>query len=380
MVKEKRKKILYLQFTNPAAFPPLENSSWLLAESGWKVKFLGTEALGVSSVRFPFHPNIEVCLAPYRFPGILQKFFYGVYLLKAFKEILLGDYRCVYVSDLFSCPVGWVASRVFGATVLYHEHDTPDAPQTKFTQILHWTRKKLSASAKIFVFPQQERAKKFLELVPAGKLQICHNMPLKNRAYVESKKKKSNEFRLWYHGSLVPTLLPFEVLEALSKLPKEVSLHFAGYEILGFPDFLRRFFNRAEELGVESRVFFEGALSREPLYEKARSCDLGLSLFSRNFREPMVGASNKPFDYMACGLPLLINDTHEWRDFFETLGVAKKCNPESGESIAQAIEEIRQSPELLQQMRETGVKKIESEWNYETQFAPIQRLLESTAP
>jgi hypothetical protein len=34
-------KILYLQYTNPAAYPPLEHNSRILANEGWQVLFLG---------------------------------------------------------------------------------------------------------------------------------------------------------------------------------------------------------------------------------------------------------------------------------------------------------------------------------------------------
>jgi len=376
-MKLNNKKIIYLQYSNPGAFPPLENSAWVLAEAGWKVKFVGTKALGTDSIQIPSHQNIVVELAPFCYPGIRQKIHFLFYSLRCLKEILLGRYDCVYVSDLFSCPAGWIASSLFGVRVLYHEHDTPDAPRTGLTRWLHWTRKKLAQSAELCIFPQIERAQSFSKKFSSSKIQICHNMPLRQRIVSRPHQPPADEFRLWYHGSLVPTLLPMTVLDALAILPKSVTLHFAGYEIIGFPNFLKSFFSKAKSLGVQSRVFYEGALSRIPLFDKARESDLGLALFARDFREPMVGASNKPFDYMACGLPLLINDSKEWEKFFGPLGVAKSCNPESGESIAEAVEELRVTPDKMLKMREFGLKKISNEWNYESQFAPVVKLLES---
>lgn len=91
----------------------------------------------------------------------------------------------------------------------------------------------------------------------------------------------------------------------------------------------------------------------------------------------MVGASNKPFDYLACGLPILTNDSKDWVDFFEKKGLGKSCNPESVESIAQAIRELLADTDQLCNMRKRGLEKISTEWNYEAQFAPIQKLLEN---
>ena len=47
----------------------------------------------------------------------------------------------------------------------------------------------------------------------------------------------------------------------------------------------------------------------------------------------MVGASNKPFDYMACGLPLLVTDLPEWTSTFVEPGYARACNPDDTDVI-----------------------------------------------
>ena len=57
-------RILYVQYTNPAGYPPLEHSSRMLADAGWEVLFLGTGALGAGALRFPQHLNIEVRQMP----------------------------------------------------------------------------------------------------------------------------------------------------------------------------------------------------------------------------------------------------------------------------------------------------------------------------
>lgn len=373
----KRKKILYLQYTNPAAFPPLENSAWLLAEAGWKVKFIGTHALGIDGIQLPVHANIEVDLDSFCYPGLRQKLHFLRYNFRCLKEAVSGGYSYLYVSDLFSCPIAWFLSSFLKLGVFYHEHDTPDLPRTSFMRFLYWARKKLSCSADLCIFPQAERAQAFSKVFSKARIQICHNMPLKSRV-IQNPKKELKKFRLWYHGSLVPTLLPLTVLDALALLPESVELGFAGYEIIGYPDFLKRFFSKAEALGLTSRVVYEGALSRGPLYQKASSSDLGLALFAREFREPMVGASNKPFDYLACGLPILINDSKEWEAFFGKWGFTQSCNPDEPESIAHAIQALLLEPEQIENMRAIGIKKIAEDWNYETQFSPVLTMMESS--
>ena len=83
----------------------------------------------------------------------------------------------------------------------------------------------------------------------------------------------------------------------------------------------------------------------------------------------MVGASNKPFDYLGCGLALITNATPEWREFFGNRGVSVFCIPESISSIAKAITWLHDHPEERAAMGLRGRKLIENEWNYEFQFS-----------
>ena len=371
------KRILYVQYTNPVAFPPLENSSRVLADKAWQVKFVGTEALGFENIQLPPHKNIQTDLMPFCHPSFKQKIHYVRFVLKCLEAIATGNYSCIYISDLFACPVGWFAVEFLGAKVFYHEHDTPEAPKSLFMSFLHWTRKQLSSRAELCIFPQVDRAKIFTENFSGAHVHICHNMPL--RSSLRSETSDSKDFKLWYHGSIVPGRLPHTVVEALALLPSSVSLHFAGYETLSSKGYIQGLLDLAQKLGLEDRVVYYGVLARDPLFEKARKCQLGLCLFKNPFTEPMIGASNKPFDYLACGLPLLINSSSEWVDFFEKPGFAQSCDPEDVQSIARAVERLLKDRAKLTLMKENGLKKIKDEWNYESQFAPIEQRLEKVS-
>ena len=81
MSNQNPKKILYIQYTNPAGYPPLEHSSRILANEGWDVVFLGTGAKGASNLKFPEHPKIAVLQIPFCEAGWRQKLHYGRYFL-----------------------------------------------------------------------------------------------------------------------------------------------------------------------------------------------------------------------------------------------------------------------------------------------------------
>jgi glycosyltransferase involved in cell wall biosynthesis len=85
----------------------------------------------------------------------------------------------------------------------------------------------------------------------------------------------------------------------------------------------------------------------------------------------MVGASNKAFDYMACGLPLLVSDLPEWVSTFVEPGYALACDPDDPDSIESALRWYCDHPVKRRDMGRRCQDKIRRSWNYETMFADV---------
>ena len=85
----------------------------------------------------------------------------------------------------------------------------------------------------------------------------------------------------------------------------------------------------------------------------------------------MIGASNKPFDYMAAGLALLVSDLPEWNRMFVEPGFARAADPTNTDSLVRTLEWFVNHPDQRQAMVARARAKIEADWNYDTLFAPI---------
>jgi glycosyltransferase involved in cell wall biosynthesis len=85
----------------------------------------------------------------------------------------------------------------------------------------------------------------------------------------------------------------------------------------------------------------------------------------------MVGASNKPFDYLACGLALLVSDLPSWRQLYVDASYGLVCDPDDPASIAAALLWFLEHPDDQRAMGERGRQRVATEWNYEHQFAPV---------
>jgi glycosyltransferase involved in cell wall biosynthesis len=159
-------------------------------------------------------------------------------------------------------------------------------------------------------------------------------------------------------------------------LPDKVRFQLAGYETIGHPGYVAKLQTEAGLFGVREQFEYLGATPREKLLPLCRKATIGLSLISEATsdlnEQTMIGASNKPFEYLACGIPLLVSDLPEWKETFVAPGYALACRSSDAESIARSLRWFMEHPEETRQMGERGRQRILTEWNYEVQFQKVQ--------
>lgn len=379
-----RHRILYIQYTNPAGYPPLEHSSRILAKKGWEVLFLGTGAYGAAaSLRFPEHPGIRVRQLTFCHGGLLQKFHYAFYCLWVMVWVMIFQPRWIYASDPLICPVVFLVSFIPGLQTIYHEHDSPKEEQvTSWMHFVLWARKKLAKRAKLCILPNEDRARRFRMDTGRNQGVFCvWNCPSLEEIAPLRSPFQGKELGILYHGSIVPSRIPLTAVRALANLPDSVRLFIVGYETSGEKSYLRQLQDEAIRLGFVHRVEILGVLpARKDLLKRCLSCDIGVALLPRNspdFNErTMAGASNKPFDYLACGLALLVPDLPDWVETYVKPGYGLACDPNDSKSVARALLWFLEHPAQMREMGEQGRQKILEDWNYERQFHSALALLE----
>ncbi len=375
----KSRRILYICYTNPAAYPPLEHSARLLADAGWQVRLLGTGALGVDELQIKPHAHLRVRLIGYCPPGWRQKVHYLLYCCWVVAWICCWRPRWVYASDTLIAPIAWLVSFFPWVRVVYHEHDSPAAnPASGFIRCCVAARRKLARRAAACVLPNEERIQRFREQTGTTRTVLCvWNCPAREDIGPARPPVSDEAITLFYHGSIVPSQLPPTVIQALAQLPPRVHLRIAGYETIGHKGYVSQLQQLADSLGVSSRFEYLGVIPlRETLLSLCRICDIGLTLFTKETVQPMAGASNKPFDYLASGLALLVSATPEWTKMFVEPGYALACDPQDAGRIAEAVKWFLQHPEQIRRRGEAGRQRIATAWNYEHQFKPVLTLLE----
>jgi glycosyltransferase involved in cell wall biosynthesis len=383
------RRILFIQYTNPAAYPPLEHSSRIMADKDWQALFLGTRSLGADEICFKPHNRVEVRRMPYAQAGWRQKLHYARFLLWTLWWTLRWKPDWVYASDLFSCPAALLSSLAPGVRVIYHEHDSPSSSGASvFQKITLATRRALARRAKICVLPNQGRADRFASEVnkSTGNGQsapvVVWNCPSIEEVAPPRPAHDGGDLWVLYHGSIVPSRLPVSVLEALAALPERVKLRVIGYETIGHLNYVSSLRETSRRLGIANRIEFLGTIpERDELLSWCRKCDIGLALMPKESGDVnernMTGASNKPFDYLSSGLAILVSDLPDWRAIYAENGFGLTCDPGDSKTIADALRWFLEHPAEMRSMGELGRRKIANEWNYEAKFHPIIEQMDS---
>ncbi len=195
--------------------------------------------------------------------------------------------------------------------------------------------------------------------VPSTGPACVWNCPASNEVVSEPRAAVTCPIWLLYHGSIVPDRLPGTVLDALTSLPDSVMLRVVGYETVGSRGYIAELMHRSETLGLQNRVeFLKTIPQRADLLRITAESDIGLALMPKCPSdwncETMTGASNKAFDYLACGLALVVTDLPDWRETFIEPGYARGCDPGDPRSIAAAILYMVENLGRMRAMGESG--------------------------
>jgi glycosyltransferase involved in cell wall biosynthesis len=174
--------------------------------------------------------------------------------------------------------------------------------------------------------------------------------------------------------------LPRELIVAATRFRGAVRIRIAGYETPGNIGYAKELTELGSKYGMTGLVQFLGTIPHAQCLSNASSADVGLSLMPKvpqniNLRH-IVGASNKSFEYMACGLPLLVTSSPEWESMFVQPLYARACDPTDVDSIEEQLQWFIDHPDERREMGRQGADKIKQDWNCEKVFASVAAFLE----
>ncbi len=378
--------VLYLQYNNPGAYPPIIHSSQLLRSEGYRISMIGVVFASTADISVPrqCYDDIKLLKAPSN--RVFNKLFFAWFCIRTVVYSMRVNPDVLYISDHPACMAGYILSKIFRVKMVYHEHDTPIPSRGGFDRVVLRCRQEIARDALCCIIPNSRRAENFVHHVgPVKELHVVWNCPgdedLEQSAKRRNRQVTTDEVKLFYVGTLNKNRLPFTLLDAMERV-HQVSLYLIGYETIGSKGFCEELKKRASSKALADRINVIGALeTREEIFEYLMSADVCLSLVpmddNHGDNSGMVGASNKAFDALVCGVPILVCDLPDWRTSFVDAGVALACDPRDVNSICAALEWFRDNAAAASKMGQAGRSRIESDWNYSSQFVPVIKTLKT---
>lgn len=367
------RRVLFLQCVNAGQYPPIIHAAQLMADDGWLVHLLSSPDTTTASLRVAPFCGLVQHATRIRPQNAVRLHEYCEFTTRAILLSCRLRPRIVYASDFLACGPGLACARLSGAALVYHEHDTPGG---SLRPSFAWLRAAAIKRAKIVILPNSERGRLVCgdDEQTHSKLRIVWNVPRINEIPPPAA-KDDKILKLYFHGSITPDRLPLAVIEAICRFNGRIKLVVAGYEVPGAPGYLAKVLALGSAAGNPLVTYLGQIPTRKDLLRAACGADVGLAFMPKmsddiNMRH-MVGASNKPFDYMAAGLALLVSDLPDWVTTYSARGFGRCCDPSSAESVAAALSWFLHHPSERQSMGELGRQMIRDKWNYESAFASI---------
>jgi glycosyltransferase involved in cell wall biosynthesis len=172
-----------------------------------------------------------------------------------------------------------------------------------------------------------------------------------------------------YVGGMVPIRGIRELVEAFDSL-EEAELWLLG------PFGSKDFENSLRRLSGWRNVRYFGVVEPHEIFGYVQKADAGIVTF---WPEPnhVKTLATKPFEYMACGLPMIMSDFPYWRDFFGDSSLY--VNPKDPDGIARTVRGLLEDDELLATMGERNRQKSKTEYNWRSERQELFRLYSSFA-
>ena len=130
--------------------------------------------------------------------------------------------------------------------------------------------------------------------------------------------------------------------------------------------------------GLCDQVAFHGRLPHDQVSEWLATGRIGLVLLQAAPKF-MKNIPSKMFEYWACGLPVLASDLPPARQFLVDGKNGYLFSPASASQLADRISFMLSRPERCRSLGRAGQRRVQGEWNNESQIGPLIQFYEALA-
>lgn len=299
--------------------------------------------------------------------------FYAEYNVRLMLLLLFKRADILLSNDLDTLLANFLVSRMKGCPLVYDSHEyyteVPELVSRKRVQNI-WRR------IERWIFPRLKHVYTVNESI-AAIYRDQYNVPvrvIRNLPETESVQKIMSREELGLPEDRFVLILQGaginidrgaeELIEAMVHLPESF------LAIVGSGDVIEILKSRSRELALADRVVFHPKMPYGEMMQYTLNADLGVTLDKDTNLNYRYSLPNKIFDYMKAGIPVLSSNLPELRKVIEEFDIGSVVESHEPKAIAEAVEKIRNNPELHRQWAE-NTKFATARLNWQKQEAEL---------
>lgn len=343
--------IVWNDFCNDAR---VLNEALTLQQAGYEVVVHAVHVAGKTPLDEIFPSGIRVrrmTLWPWSRYRAVKNFSFGALLLQFFARLgwhvktcarlVLACPSVIHAHDINTLPTAWLAACLCRAKLIYdaHEISTSREGYRAIRALVACFERRLMPRAHGNITTTENRAKFFARAYLIPRPVVLQNRPRFQRAISSSRiRDELGLKRAWpivlYQGMQQQGRGLELVLRIVNDVP-DAYFVFIGEGRLN--DSLRRM---SEELGVAERVRFISTVSLADLPNYTASADIGLQPIENTCINHSTTDSNKLFEYVQAGLPVIASALPEIRKVVRIYDFGLLVEPGNSASLTSALNEL----------------------------------------
>lgn len=156
-----------------------------------------------------------------------------------------------------------------------------------------------------------------------------------------------------------------DAIRAAGLVRGPLELHFRGKCL---PEVRSALMDLAQQCGVAGRVHLHAPVPPQELLSRVAEHDVGLALEQPVSPNRMATATNKIFFYLLAGLAVVASDTPGQRAIMDSCPQSGFVYaPRDHQALARHLQQLVDSPALLQDTRQAALEVARERWNWETE-------------
>jgi glycosyltransferase involved in cell wall biosynthesis len=220
----------------------------------------------------------------------------------------------VHAHDVNTLPTAWLAAKLSGAQMVYdaHEISTSREGYSRVRKLVGWIERTLMPRVQGTITTTEARAKYFARAYGVARPVVLQNRPREQQAMRSDRIRAELELdQPWpiilYQGGVQQGRGLERLARVAAEVPDAYFVFIGGGRLDGS---LRRI---VEELQLEQRVRFIPTVALAELPSYTASADIGVQPIENTCLNHYTTDSNKLFEYVQAGLPVVASDLPEIR-------------------------------------------------------------------